>query len=61
MTAIAQELDHKLHQWRPEIVRDVEHMVAEIITWADANAFDVMRPREIEQQVLDILDDSKTQ
>ena len=36
MTAIAQALDEKLKQWRPETARRVEKLVNEIIHLADA-------------------------
>ena len=36
MSAIAQTLDEKLKQWRPETARRVEKLVREIIQLADA-------------------------
>ena len=36
MTAIAQALDEKLKQWRPETASRVEKLVTEIIHLADA-------------------------
>ena len=56
MTAIAEKLDRKLSDWKPETAYEVEKLVAEIIDWADADALDLMRPRHLEQEVLDILD-----
>ncbi len=56
MTAIAEELDRKLAGWKPETASEVEKMVSDIIDWADADALDLMRPRHLQQEVLDILD-----
>ncbi|MEI6084038.1 MAG: hypothetical protein WCS70_07020 [Verrucomicrobiota bacterium] len=57
MTAIAQKLDQKLHQWQPKTAREVEQRVAEIIELADKDAIDLLRSRQAEQAVLDILDE----
>ena len=56
MTAIAEKLDRKLADWKPETASEVEKLVAEIIGWADADALDLMRPRPLEQEVLDLVD-----
>ena len=56
MTAIAEQLDRKLSNWKPETASEVERLVGEIIDWADADALDLMRPRHLEQEVLDLLD-----
>jgi len=56
MTAIAEKLDRKLSAWKPETASEVEKLVAEIIDWADSDALDLMRPRHLEQEVLDLLD-----
>ena len=55
MTAIAEKLDRKLSDWKPETASEVEKLVAEIIDWADADALDLMRPRHLEQEVLFVL------
>ncbi len=60
MTAIAQELDEKLKHWQTETSERVEKLVAEIIELADVNALDLIRSRAVEQEVLNILDESKT-
>ena len=59
MTAIAKKLDEKLTRWSPETAKQVERLVAEIIDLADHNALDLGRSREVEQEVLDIIDKSK--
>jgi hypothetical protein len=56
MTAIAEQLDRKLAAWKPETVAEVERLVGDIIDWADADALDLMRSRDLEQEVLDVLD-----
>jgi hypothetical protein len=56
MTAIAKKLDARLNRWAPETAKEVERLVAEIIELADNDALDLVRSREIEQQVLDIID-----
>jgi hypothetical protein len=57
MTAIAKKLDEKLQQWQPTTAREVERRVEEIIELADHDALDLLRSRQAEQEVLDILDE----
>jgi hypothetical protein len=59
MTAIAKKLDAKMNRWKPETAKKVEKLVAEIIELADSDALDVVRSRQVEQEVLDILDGRK--
>ena len=59
MTALAEKLDQKLRQWQPTTVHEVEQRIEEIIASADADALDLARSRRIEQDVLDILDESQ--
>lgn len=56
MEAIAETLEAKLHEWRPETSQKVRVLVAEIIALADDGALDLARARSVEQEVLDILD-----
>jgi hypothetical protein len=56
MDRLSQTLDSKLREWRPEIADQVRAKIAEIIELADHELLDVARPREIEQEVLDIID-----
>jgi hypothetical protein len=56
MDALAEQLDVKLHEWRPETADLVRQRVSEITEMADHNALDVSRSRVVEQEVLDILD-----
>ena len=58
MEAIAEILETKLHEWKPETSRKVRALVAEIIELADDDVLDIARSRGIEQEVLDLLDAS---
>jgi hypothetical protein len=60
MDALAERLDTKLRQWKPDTAEQVRQRVAEIIDLADQDALDVMRSRAVEQEVLDLLDESTT-
>ena len=57
-TAVAEQLDHKLVAWNPEAAAQVEQLIAEIIEWTDSEALDILHTREVEQEVLDLLDES---
>ena len=57
MEAIAEKLEHKLHEWKPETSQKVRALVAEIIALADDDALDIGRARSVEQEVMDILDE----
>ena len=60
MEAIAERLETKLHEWKPETSQKVRALVAEIIELADDDALDIARSRSVEQEVLDILDEPTT-
>jgi hypothetical protein len=55
MMAIAKKLDARMNRWTPETAK-VERLVAEIIELADHDALDLVRSRQLEQEVLDIID-----
>ena len=57
MEAIAEKLENKLHEWKPETSRKVRALVAEIIEQADDDALEIGRSRSVEQEVLDTLDE----
>ena len=57
MEAIAEKLENKLHEWKPETSQKVRALVAEIIEQADDDALDIGRSRSVEQEVMDILDE----
>ena len=56
MDTLAEKLDTKLRQWKPETAAQVRRCVAEIMALADQDVLDVLRSRMVEQEVLDILD-----
>jgi hypothetical protein len=55
--ALAEKLDAKLRQWRPETAAQVRQCVAEVIDLADQDVLDLVRSRTVEQEVLDSLDE----
>lgn len=56
MDIVAEKLNLKLREWKPDIANLVKQRVVELIDLADHDALDVSRSRTIEQQVRDILD-----
>jgi hypothetical protein len=57
MDILAERLDQKLREWSPETVEEVRSQVAEIIEPADQGLLDIVRSRQVEQEVLDLLDE----
>jgi hypothetical protein len=53
--ALAEELDAKLREWKPETAEQVRKCVAEVIELADQDVLDLLRSRAAEQDVLDML------
>ncbi|HEV3005954.1 MAG TPA: hypothetical protein VGX78_15915 [Pirellulales bacterium] len=60
MDALVKRLDKKLRDWNPETATRVRSQVTEIIELADHELLDLVRPRKVEQEVLDLLDEPKT-
>ncbi|HXH10037.1 MAG TPA: hypothetical protein VNP04_09800 [Alphaproteobacteria bacterium] len=60
MDALAERLDAKLREWKPDTAAEVRQRVIEIIEIADQDVLDVMRSRVVEQEVLDMLDEPAT-
>jgi len=56
--ALFETLNAKLREWKPETAAQVRERVSEIIGLADQDCLDLLRSREREQDVLDILDES---
>jgi len=50
-------VDARLREWKAETAAQVRERVAEVIELADRDVLDAMRPRGIEQGVLDLLDE----
>ncbi len=58
MLTVAEKLQNKLKQWEPEKAMYVEKLIDEIIMPADQDCLDLLRSRSVEQQVMDILDET---
>jgi ribose 1,5-bisphosphokinase PhnN len=57
MDVLAERLDERLREWRPEIAAEARQRINEVIEMADSNLLDLGRSRIVEQEVLDILDE----
>lgn len=57
MDALAETLDAKLREWKPDTAAQVRECLAEIIALADQEALGLLRSRAVEQEVLDLLDE----
>ena len=55
--ALAEKLDTGLREWEPDTAAQVRQRVSEIIELANLGVLDLVHSREIEQEVLDILDE----
>lgn len=60
MDVLAERLDAKLREWKPELAEQVRQRIAEIMDLADQDVLDVMRSRAVAQEVLDLLDEPAT-
>ncbi|MGC9970226.1 MAG: hypothetical protein ABSE56_06525 [Bryobacteraceae bacterium] len=60
MDALAEKLDARLREWKPETATQVRERVAEVIDLADHDFLDLLRSRANEQEVLDLLDKPTT-
>lgn len=60
MDALAERLDARLREWRPETAAEARQLIAEVIELADADLLDLARSRAVEQEVLDLLDEPRT-
>ena len=61
MDVLAERLEAKLREWKPEIAEQVRQRIADIMDLADREVLDVMRSRAVEQEVLDLLEEPATQ
>lgn len=57
MDALAEKLDARLREWKPETAADARERIAEVIELADHDILDIARSRDAEQEVLDLLDE----
>ena len=60
MDALAEKLDARLREWKPETVAQLRERVAEVIDLADHGVLDLLRSRGAEQEVLNLLDEPTT-
>jgi hypothetical protein len=60
MDVLAKRLDKKLQEWSAETAERVRCEVAELIELADQGLLEIVRSRKVEQEVLDLLDESTT-
>ena len=60
MDALAEKLDGRLREWKPETAAEARQRITELIELADHDILDIARSRTSEQEVLDLLDESPT-
>ncbi len=60
MDILAEKLDKKLREWKPNTVVQVRQRIMEIIDLADHDALDIIQSRSVEQEVLNLLDEPTT-
>ena len=60
MDALAEKLDGRLRDWKPETAAEARERINEVIELADHDILDIARSRASEQEVLDLLDESPT-
>jgi hypothetical protein len=58
--ALAEKLDARLREWKPETAAEARERIAELIELADHDILDIARARAAEQEVLDLLDEPPT-
>ena len=56
MDALAERLDARLREWKPDTAAQARERITEVIELADHDVLDVARSRAAEQEVLDLLD-----
>jgi hypothetical protein len=57
MDTLAEKLDARLREWKPETAAEARERITEVIELADHDVLDVARARTAEQEVLDLLDE----
>ncbi len=60
MDVLAETLDSRLREWRPEMAAEARARISEMIEMADSDTLDLARARAVEQEVLDLLDEPRT-
>jgi hypothetical protein len=56
--ALAEKLDARLREWKPETAAEARERIAEVIEFADH--LDIARSRAVEQEVMDLLAEPPT-
>lgn len=57
---LAEKLDARLREWKPETAAEARERIIEVMDLADQDILDVARSRAAEQEVLDLLDEPTT-
>lgn len=57
MDTLAEKLDARLREWKPETAAEARERIAEVIELADHDVLDIARSRVVEEEVLDLLDE----
>ena len=60
MDALAEKLDARLREWKPETAAVARERIIEVMELADHDILDIARSRAAEQEVLDLLDEPPT-
>jgi hypothetical protein len=60
MDTLAEILDARLREWKPETAAEARRRMAEVLELADHDVLDIARSRATEQEVLDLLDEPPT-
>jgi hypothetical protein len=58
--ALAEKLNARLREWKPETAAEARERITEVIELADHDILDIARSRAAEQEVLDLLDEPPT-
>lgn len=61
MDVLVEKSDAKLREWPPNIVVDVRERISEVIYLINEDLLDIMQPRAVKQEVLDLIDEPVSQ
>jgi hypothetical protein len=57
---LAEKLDARLREWKPETAAEARERISEVMELADHGVLDIARSRAAEQEVFDLLDEPPT-
>jgi hypothetical protein len=60
MDRLAEKLDARLREWKPETAAEARERIAEVMEFADHDILGIARSRTAEQELLDLLDEPPT-